>query len=143
MTNNLTIMKKLLLLLASVVLFASCSIVRSSVKTVPITNDVKAYTAATLQVDSQMVRQTYKPQHRVSKRLTLDEIVQNAVYIIIEKIGCDTMVQVRYSVIYNKKGRVKQIKICGFPAKYVNFREPTEADRENAKAYNTSIRIVQ
>lgn len=141
-------MKKILFLLLAVAALSSCSLTRSSVKTANVTAPVLSTTVVSLDVAPQPITYTYTPTKNEAKKLTFNDIMNNAMYEALKKNGSgDVMVQVSYKVEGKGFGRfvgkVKKLTITGYPAKYVNFRTPDANDRENIEIfYNNNANTV-
>ena len=58
----------------------------------------------------------------------------------------DVMVNVSYMVDGKKflaKTKVKKITVTGYPARYVDFRTPTEEDRKNVEAFYNAGKLIE
>ncbi len=120
-------MKKLLMFVAATMLFASCTVNRSSVQTTMVQPEIETKTKATLVVSPKRVSYTYVPTKTNSKNLSIDQLVQNATYMALQANGnADVMVKVNYNVVMKWSlfgKRVKSISLSGYPAHYRDFRE--------------------
>ena len=70
------------------------------------------------------------------------QLVQNAIYAALEENGnADELVEVSYYVSA-KRGfltkRVRSISVTGYPAYYVDFREPSESDLKSVETLSRS-----
>lgn len=141
-------MKKILFLLFAVVAVCSCSISRSSVKTTNVTAPVRSATVASLEVASAPITYTYVPSKSLAKRLSFNDLLNNAIYEALKQNGSgDVLVQVSYKVEGKALGRamskVRRLTISGYPAKYVDFRTPDANDRANIETfYNTNTVVT-
>lgn len=112
---------------AATMLFASCTVNRSSVQTTMVQPEIETKTKATLVVSPKRVSYTYVPTKTNSKNLSIDQLVQNATYMALQANGnADVMVKVNYNVVMKWSlfgKRVKSISLSGYPAHYRDFRE--------------------
>lgn len=115
------------MLAAATMLFASCAVNRAAVEANSVENEIETKTRATLVVNQKRVSYTYVPTKQNAKNLSIDQLVQNAVYMALQANGnADVMVKVNYNVemkwsFFGK--RVKKISVSGYPAHYRDFRE--------------------
>ena len=77
--------------------------------------------------------------------MPLKQLIRNAVYAALEANGnADELVEVSYSVA-SKRGffckRVRSISVSGYPAYYVDFREPTDSDLKNVETLSRSVML--
>lgn len=140
-------MKKIFLFAALVMLTASCSVVRRAmVETTPVNSPaVETTTMATLEVSPNKISYNYVPDRKSAKSLPLKQLIRNAVYAALEANGnADELVEVSYSVA-SKRGffskRVRSISVSGYPAYYVDFREPTDSDLKNVETLSRSVML--
>ncbi len=136
-------MKRLIYLLVSVLLFASCTVFKSSIQTTAVKAPVFSATAASLQVAETPITFTYTPSEYEKRHSSLETILENASYqALVEKSAGDVLIQLSYKVEGKGFGRtvrkIKRITITGYPAKYVDFRTPDENDRENFEVFYTN-----
>lgn len=129
-------MKKFLVIsmAAFVMAFASsCSVNRAMVKSTEVNHpSVETATMASLDISKKRITYTYTPTTTDSKNLSESKLIQNAVFKALEANGnADVLVQVN-SMVHMRKGlfgsRVKSITVSGYPAYYVDFREPSDMD---------------
>lgn len=142
--NNTVSMKKFFLLSAVVLLLSSCSIVnRSQADSSKVFSPtVETATVATIKVYPEKITYRYVPDKRTARSLDFNQLVQNAIYAALQEYGnADELVQVSYSVA-TKRGfftkRVRSITVSGYPAYYLDFREPTDKDLRNIEALSKS-----
>ena len=140
-------MKKFLFILLAAAALSSCSLTKSSVKTTSVNAPVFSATVASLEVAPQPITYVYIPSYSESKKLSFNEILNNAMYEALQKNGNgDVLVQVSYKVEGKGLGKfiskVKKLTITGYPAKYVDFRSPNENDRENIEAFYKNNTVV-
>ncbi len=130
-------MKKLLFFVVVGATFSSCaSLNRATVVSTSTPAPVRTTTAvANLEVGKTRISYTYVPSKADSKRLSEAQLIDNAIYMALKENGnADVLVKVNYYI--TRKGfprRIESISLSGYPAKYVDFRQPTEADYENFK----------
>lgn len=133
-------MRKILFLVATVCLISSCAVVnRSQADTSKVFSPtVETATVATIKVYPEKVTYRYVPDKKTAKSLELEQLIQNAIYAALQENGeADELVQVSYSVT-TKRGffrkKVRSITVSGYPAYYLDFREPTDKDLRNIEA---------
>ncbi len=120
---------------------SSCSSVnRAMVKTTEVSHPaVETATMASLDISKKRITYTYTPTIADAKILSEAELVQNAIFKALEANGnADVLVQVN-SMVHMQKGlfgsRVKSITVSGYPAYYVDFREPSEMDLKSVSIF--------
>lgn len=125
-------MKKVLLItIVSVLTLMSCSVSRpkSIVKTTATYERANFTTPvvavfADLDVSPTKISFVYIPGSTISKS-GYDNVLSAAVREALASNGdADVLVALESQVKYNKKGNVESVVISGYPAKYVNFRNP-------------------
>lgn len=138
-------MKKFLLLGVVAFVLSSCTVHRASVvaTTQPVSTRTTT-TVASLNISQKRISHTYKPTRSDRKRLSSAQLVQNAMYEALSNNGnADVLVKVNSYVTASAWGRVKAITVSGYPAYYVDFRQPTEADYKNLYVFGaTSVKEV-
>lgn len=127
-------MKRLVLFFAMMLMLSSCSVVYRSNGDVAKVNfpAVETATFATIEVSPCKIQYHYIPDKKTAKSLSMKQLLQNAIFNALQENGnADALVQVNYSVATKRgffKRVVKSITVSGYPATYVDFREPTEED---------------
>ena len=117
-------------------MMASCTVNRATVISTSTPAPMRTTTTVTsLDVSSPRISYTYVPTKSDSKRLSESQLLDNAIFMALKENGnADVLVKVNYYVT-KKRGLfnnlVKSISISGYPARYVDFRQPTEADYRN------------
>lgn len=135
-------MKKILLLLTVVFAASSCATLhRSQTKVSDVYSPaVETATVATIEVSPKKITYRYIPDKESSKSLSLNQLIQNAIYAALQENGnADELVQVSYSITSKKvffHNRVRSITVSGYPAYYVNFRQPSDEDIRNIETLN-------
>lgn len=120
-------MKKTLVLLAAVIAFASCA---SGVKLIntSTTKEISLQPVAGLFADIEVApnRITYSMMPSESVKLGgYDNVVSSAVREALDANGgWDLLVALETQVKYASDGQIESIIVTGYPAKYVNFRNP-------------------
>jgi len=138
-------MKKLFAIGVLAMLLSSCSTHKALVNTTRVHHPViESTTMATVDVDKKRISYTYVPTRQDAKVLSETQLIQNAMYMALAANGnADVLVKVNSFVTY-KKGllgkRVKSISISGYPARYVDFREPNDDDLKSVWIFNESNR---
>lgn len=133
-------MKKILLLGVVAFVLSSCTVHRASVVTTtqPVSTRTTT-TVASLNISQKRISHTYKPTRSDRKRLSSAQLVQNAMYEALSNNGnADVLVKVNSYVTASAWGRVKAITVSGYPAYYVDFRQPTEADYKNLLTFGAT-----
>jgi hypothetical protein len=87
---------------------------------------------ASLDISKKRISYTYTPSVVDSKNLSETRLMQNAIFKALEANGnADVLVQVN-SMTTVRKGlfgrRIQTIVVSGYPAYYVDFREPSDMD---------------
>ncbi len=137
-------MKKLLLIPAFVVLTASCSVIhRAQADVTDVYSPVvETTTMATLEVSPEKISYRYVPDRKSAKSLSMKQLLQNAVYAALEENGkADELVEVSYSIAAKRgffSNRIRSIDVSGYPAYYVDFREPTDKDLNSVETLSRS-----
>ena len=121
-------MKKLFFLVASVAMFVGCSaptkLITSSTHTkinaaVPV---VAVF--ADLDVAKEKITYLFIPSQS-ARNGGYDNVIDSAVSeALAANGGADVLVGLEKQVKYNTKGEVESVVVSGYPAKYVNFRNP-------------------
>ncbi len=128
-------MKKLLFIAVIGATLSSCaSLNRATVISTNAPAPVRATTTvANLEINKNRISYTYVPSKADSKHLSKAQLIDNAIYMALKENGnADVMVKVNYFITQKKfPKRIKSISLSGYPAKYVNFRQPTDVDYEN------------
>lgn len=142
-------MKKFLLIAAVVFMAASCSMVHTAqVESTSVYSPaVETTTMATLEVSSKKISYRYVPDRKSAKTLSQKQLIQNAIYAALEENGnADELVEVSY-YISAKRGffskRIRSISVSGYPAYYVDFREPSDADLRSVETLSRSKMLRQ
>lgn len=136
-------MKKIVILAVFALLFSSCAIHKASVASTAVYSpEIETTTIATLDVSPERISYVYYPELKDSKRLSEKQLIRNAIFMALKENGnADELVEVNCYVSL-KRGffgkRVKSIAVAGYPAKYKNFREPTDKDKEAVEALSRS-----
>lgn len=133
-------MKNLFFIAAVAVLISSCTVQRAAVISSSVPAPMKTTTTVTsLDVSKNRISYTYVPRKADAKRLSETQLINNATYMALKENGNgDVLVKMNY-YITTKRGmgkRVKSIDISGYPAKFVDFRQPTEADYKNLETFS-------
>ena len=126
-------MKKILLIAAVVLMTASCAMVHTAqVETTTVYSPaVETTTMATLEVSTKKISYRYVPDRKTAKTLSQKQLIQNAIYAALEENGnADELVEV-------------SISVSGYPAYYVDFREPTDADLRSVETLSRSKMLRQ
>lgn len=93
---------------------------------------------ATIKVYPQKVTYDYYPDKKTAKSLELNQLIKNAIYTALQENGnADELVQVSYSITTKRgffRNIVRRITVSGYPAYYMDFREPTDKDLQNIEA---------
>ena len=136
-------MKKTILFGLLALALSSCSIHKSSVSTTSVkTPAIETATFASLNVGSERITYTYVPSKNDAKSLSENALVNNAMYMALAQNGnADVLVRVNYYTTTHRGlfgKRVKSIMISGYPAYYVDFREPRQADLEMLESVSYS-----
>ncbi|MBO8445672.1 MAG: hypothetical protein IAC23_08290 [Bacteroidetes bacterium] len=137
-------MKKILLLSAVVLMAASCSVVnKAQVESTSVyTPAVETTTMATLDVSPNKISYRYVPDRKSAKSLSPAQLLQNAIYAALQENGnADELVEVNYSIAVKRVffgKRIRSISLSGYPARYVDFREPTGDDLKNVETLSRS-----
>lgn len=141
-------MKKFLLLSLVVLSFTSCSIHKASVASTPIYSPVvETLTMASLDVSATKITFRYTPELSDSRRLPVDQLVKNAIYAALQANGnADELVGVNYYVstrfgLFGRK--VRSISVSGYPAHYIDYREPTKEEVDNVEILSKSRMMRQ
>lgn len=136
-------MKKLVILAASMLLFASCSLHKANVGVTSVyTPSVETTTMASLEVLGKKITYVYYPDIQDAKSLSQDQLVRNAIFEALNvNGGADELIEVNYFVtvrrgFFGKK--VRSVSVSGYPANYVNFREPSAEDVDAVEALSRS-----
>lgn len=134
-------MKQLFVIGVLGILLSSCSnyskvMVNTSRVNHPV---IESTTMATISVDKKRISYTYVPTKQDTKALTEEQLIQNAIYMALSVNGnADVLVKVNTFVTYKKVmliKRIKSISVSGYPARYVNFREPTDEDLNRVSVF--------
>lgn len=142
-------MKKFLLIAAAVLMTASCATVHTA--QVESTNvyspSIETATMATLEVSSKKISYRYVPDRKSAKSLAPEQLIQNAIYAALENNGnADELVEVSYYIsakrVFMGK-RIRSINVSGYPAYYVEFREPSDSDRKNVETLSRARMLRQ
>ena len=136
-------MKKLFVIGVLSMLLASCSTHKATVNTTRVNHPViESTTMATVDVDKKRISYTYVPSRKDSKTLSEAHLLNNAIYMALQANGnADVLVKVNSFVTYNKGlfgKRIKSISISGYPARYVDFREPSDDDLKRVFVFKYS-----
>ena len=130
-------MKKLLFFIVIGATFSSCaSLNRATVVSTSTPAPIRTTTAvANLDVGETRISYTYVPSKADSKRLSEAQLIDNAIYMALKEHGnADVLVKVNYYITRKTfPKRIQSISLSGYPAKYVDFRQPSKADYENFK----------
>ena len=102
-------------------------------ETTPVyTPAVETTTMATLEVSPNKITYRYVPDRKSAKTLPMWQLTQNAVYAALQENGN----------VSAKRGffsrRVTSISVTGYPAYYVEFREPSSMDLNNVETLSRS-----
>lgn len=126
-------MKKLVLLIATAALVASCgvSMPKPEPKLVGTATHTKVSVVqpvvavfADLEVSPKKISFFYLPSKTVVKG-GVDNVIDSAVREALASNGdADVLVGLETQVKYNAEGEAESITVSGYPAKYVNFRNP-------------------
>lgn len=141
-------MKKLFILGAIALFASSCATHRAGVINTTVQPRVEATTkVVNLDIAEKPFTYNYIPTDQDGKNLSQDQLLNNAIYMALKAYGnADVMVNVNHYITI-KKGlfgqRVSSIEITGYPAKYINFRQPTEEDYKNITTLRPFSSIVK
>ncbi len=132
-------MKKLLFFIVVGATLSSCaSLNRATVVSTSAPAPIKSTTTvANIEVGEKRISYTYVPSKADSKRLSEAQLLDNAIYMALQENGnADILVKVNYYITRKTfPKRIQSISVSGYPAKYVDFHQPTEADYENFKKF--------
>lgn len=134
-------MKKLFFLGVMAAMLSSCSVLnRATVMSASNPAPMKTTTTvASLKVSDARISYTYTPRKADAKRLTQSQLLDNAIFMALQENGNgDVMVKVNYHVSVKRTmfgKRVTSITLSGYPAKYVDFRQPTDEDYKNLETF--------
>lgn len=141
-------MKKLFILGAIALFVSSCATHRAGVIDTTVQPRIEATTkVVNLDIAEKPFTYTYIPMDQDGKNLSQDQLLNNAIYMALKAYGnADVMVNVNHYITI-KKGlfgsRVRSIEITGYPAKYVNFRQPNDEDYKNISTLRVFSTIVK
>lgn len=130
--KNLFIMKRLFIIAVVAVLATSCNLSKfvSTGKHNTFSSS-KPYVAdvyADLEVSTTKISHFYIVPPTVAK-VGYDNVVNTAVReALLSNGNGDVLVGLETQAKYNRRGLLESITVTGYPAKYVNFRRPTEED---------------
>lgn len=119
---------------------SSCSVNRAMVKTTAVNHPaIETATMASLDISKKRITYTYTPTLADSRNLSESHLLQNAIYKALEANGnADVLIQVN-SMVNVHRGlfgrRIRTITVSGYPAYYVDFREPSEMDLKSVTAF--------
>ena len=124
-------MKKLIFLIATAALVASCGATSPEAKLIGTSTHTKVGVVqpvvavfADLEVSPQKISFFYLPNRTVVKG-GYENVVDSAVREALASNGdADVLVGLETQVKYNAEGEPESITVSGYPAKYVNFRSP-------------------
>lgn len=142
-------MKKILLIASVVLMTASCAMVHTAqVETTTVYSPaVETTTMATLEVSTKKISYRYVPDRKTAKTLSQKQLIQNAIYAALEENGnADELVEVSYCISAKRvflSKRIRSISVSGYPAYYVDFREPTDADLRSVETLSRSKMLRQ
>lgn len=141
-------MKRFFVVAAVALILSSCSLHRANVASTPVYSPaVETLTMASLEVSAKKISYKYTPVRRDSKSLSVEQLVKNAIYAALQENGnADELIEVNYYVstkfgLFGK--RVKSISVSGYPAYYVNFREPTATELEGVESLSKARMMRQ
>lgn len=135
-------MKKIFLIFAISVLFASCSTQSKLINTATFSKS-KATTPLTvlladLQVSPEKISYLYIPSKSVLSG-GHDNVINSAVSeALIANGNADVLVSLEHQIKYNAENQIESILVTGYPAKYINFRSPSEENLSKYLQYNNS-----
>ena len=102
---------------------------------------------ATLEVSTKKISYRYVPDRKTAKTLSQKQLIQNAIYAALEENGnADELVEVSYCISAKRaflSKRIRSISVSGYPAYYVDFREPTDADLRSVETLSRSKMLRQ
>ncbi len=128
-------MKNLLFIAVIGATLSSCaSLNRATVVSTSAPAPIRTTTSvASIEVGENRISYTYVPSKADAKRLSEAQLLDNAIYMALQENGnADILVKVNYYITRKTfPKRIQSIALSGYPAKYVDFRQPTEADYEN------------
>lgn len=140
-------MKKVLVFMIAAIVLSSCAVTRSGLETASVQAPVISTTMASLDVEKAPITHVYVPTKAERKALSFNQLLANAQYAAQKAHGSgDVMVNVSYMVDGKKflaKTKVKKITVTGYPARYVDFRTPTEEDRKNVEAFYNAGKLIE
>ncbi len=132
-------MKKLLFFIVVGATLSSCaSLNRATVVSTSAPAPIKTTTTvANIEVGEKRISYTYVPSKADAKRLSEAQLLDNAIYMALQENGnADILVKVNYYITRKTfPKRIQSISVSGYPAKYVDFHQPTEADYKNFKKF--------
>lgn len=120
-------MKNLSIFALMIVVLTGCStVLRTSTHTkIDVATPITAV-MADLEVSPTKISHYFIPTKTVRKAGT-ENVVNHAVQEALEANGnADVLVGIEKNIKYNYRGKVESIVITGYPAKYVNFRSPSD-----------------
>lgn len=143
-------MKKIVLLATFAVLLSSCSTITKTATNKPVKSEVMTSVLADLEVSPNKVNYYYVPTNAVHKA-GVKNILNSAMREALAANGdADVFVGLEYEIKYKRFllffTKVEHIVVSGYPAKYKNFRNPSDdkiielhISGINAKTSRTSL----
>ncbi len=135
-------MKRVIIILASAILLASCSSQAKLLNTSTHSRS-KAVTPfvailADLQVNPEKISYLYIPSNTV-KLGGEENVINSAVSEALMANGnADVLVSMEHQIKYNADGQIESVLVTGYVAKYANFRNPSEGELYKYLQYNNN-----
>ena len=125
-------MKRVIIILASAILLASCSsqakLLNTSTHSRSQAVTPVAAILADLQVNPEKINYLYIPSNTV-KLGGEENVINSAVSEALMANGnADVLVSMEHQIKYNADGQIESVLVTGYVAKYVNFRNPSEGE---------------
>ncbi len=123
-------MKKLFILLVVAIAVSSCSVMKQTASEQDVNSRVIAATISDLDVADQKITYTYVPSKKIRK-LGMQNCINAAISeALANNGGGDVLIETQKAIIqsYGLGGKkIKSVTVCGYPAKYKNFRSVDDA----------------
>lgn len=122
-------MKKLFILLVVAIAVSSCSVMKQTASEQDVNSKVIAATISDLDVADHKITYTYIPSKKVRK-LGMQNCINAAISeALANNGGGDVLIETQKAIIqsYGLGRKIKSVTVCGYPAKYKNFRPVDDA----------------
>lgn len=126
-------MKRFMILAMLTVVMSSCALQRATTSCRSFASQTLSEipVVADLEV-GEKISYTYRPETSMRKRLSKQELIDNAVAEALRENGnADVLLQPQFVFYYVEAQKYRRVTVTGFPAKYVDFRTPTDEDFNN------------